>query len=825
MAGCSSKSATQSSVDEETVDLVEGETLSSLFQDSELPGMKGVVESERLRLFIEEATGVVVIQDKQNDQYYYTNPMNREDDSIATGVNKDVLSSQLRVTYMNQFGQSSTMNSYTDSIVHEQISFEIIDDGVRVNYKFGSNKKSADDLPLMLSVERYEALTGQMDAQGLRALTLTYQLNKENNVYERLDGSLKGIQLDRALQAFESVGYTEEDLMKDAAENNVVQEKAGSRLFLASIEYKLEDGDLLVRIPRDSIYYPDDYPIHTISLLSFFGAADSEEDGSIFVPDGSGALIHFNNEKFNYPSYEQQVYGMDGALASSESEKYENDIRLPVFGMMYTDSAFLGIIEEGAAAASINADVSGRLNNYNFVFPSFSVVNKDQVTLDANDQRRSLPKFQKESMKTDYVVRYQFLTEEQSSYSDLAMVYQQYLISKNVLPSESKPEETTGFYLDLIGGTTLEKHMLGVPYRALESLTTFDQAKEIVNSLKEKEIDNITLKYSGWFNGGLMQQVPKKVRVDSPIGGKTGLTDFMKFAEEQSILFYPEVAFTQVQSDKGLNIRKEVARTLKETPATMYPMDLSTNKRDKTKEPKYLLTPKFTTEYVNAFINGSKSFNFTGIALNDLASDLHSDFNKKNLIDRTEAEKEVIQSIEKIAENGYEMISDHANVYALPYLTNITNIPMSNSAFKIEDESIPFYQMVISGYIDYAGEPFNLSNYRDSRHYLLKTLEYGAGIHFKWMYEPNHLLNETDNNNLYSVNYQVWLEDAIRIYHEANDVYQEVKGASIVQHEKIGDQIYKSTYDNGKYIIVNYNNKPVTIDGRSIEAEGYIVGG
>src|SRR5699024_12553305 len=56
-----------------------------------------------------------------------------------------------------------SMNSYTDSIVHEQISFEIIDDGVRVNYKFGSNKKSADDLPLMLSVERYEALTGQME--------------------------------------------------------------------------------------------------------------------------------------------------------------------------------------------------------------------------------------------------------------------------------------------------------------------------------------------------------------------------------------------------------------------------------------------------------------------------------------------------------------------------------------------------------------------------------------------------------------------------------------------------------------------------------------
>src|SRR5699024_12265356 len=72
---------------------------------------------------------------RSSDLYYYTNPMNREDDSIATGVNKDILSSQLRVTYMNQFGQSSMINSYTDSIVHEQISFELIDDGIRVNYR------------------------------------------------------------------------------------------------------------------------------------------------------------------------------------------------------------------------------------------------------------------------------------------------------------------------------------------------------------------------------------------------------------------------------------------------------------------------------------------------------------------------------------------------------------------------------------------------------------------------------------------------------------------------------------------------------------------
>lgn len=44
-----------------------------------------------------------------------------------------------------------------------------------------------------------------------------------------------------------------------------------------------------------------------------------------------------------------------------------------VFGMKNGDSAFLGRITGGDALAIVNADVSGKLNSYNYVYPEFCV--------------------------------------------------------------------------------------------------------------------------------------------------------------------------------------------------------------------------------------------------------------------------------------------------------------------------------------------------------------------------------------------------------------------------------------------------------------------
>lgn len=831
ITGCTSNSNSAeqdvNAIEVAALTLESAKPISASFSNASVQGMKGIVENEQLQLFVNDENGEIALYHKKSGEVLYSNPIERENDGIASGVNKDLLSAQLKIDYYNSYGQLSSINSYSDAVSHKQLSVEKIDNGVAVTYQFGTEVKSPEDLPQKLSKSRFEELSSQMDKTGQRALLIAYKEDKEAGIYERNDSALQGLQLDRAIQAFESIGYTEEDLMQDAQEHNTTQTKPEPRIFFATIEYTLDKDSLVVKVPVEKIIYPDEYPVNLISVMSFFGAGGTTDQGSIFVPDGSGALIHFNNGKTKYASYQQSVYGSDMTMELTEDANQDQKARLPVFGMIQDKYAWLGIIEQGESVATINADISGRLNSYNYVYPSFYVVNKGDVTLNANEQKRSLPKFQEDAMKSDYVVRYVFLDKSQASYQGMANYYQQYLQDHNGLPERNTNDDSkqSEFYLELVGNISKKKHIVGIPYQAQVPLTTTEQAKEIITELESRNISQLNVRYSGWFNGGLAHSVPTKIKVDSAIGGSKEIKDFFAFAENKGIQVYPDVALLLAKTDKNFNERKNAARTLRENPSKLYPIDLALDRRDRNKLPSYVISPRYVEEYTASMLKGMESINSTGIGLSDMADLLNSDFLKNKQIDRTESQVISINALQTMSDSQFDLLADGGNAYALPYISKLANAPMSSSGYKIEDESVPFYQMVVRGFIEYTGSPYNLSTYLNDSEYVLRSLEYGSNVYFKWIYEENQSIKGTEHNDLYAMNYKIWLNTADTIYKEVNAFLSTVKDQRMIDHVKLNEGVYKTTYENGNYVIVNYNDTRVTVDGNTIEAEGYLTGG
>lgn len=827
-AGCSGEGADAGAGQEAPAveAFAKGKPLQASFADSRLSGMKGVAENGRLRLLANDETGEIAVLDQASGEIWRSNPAEADADPLASGINKELLSSQLQLDFYNSFGQISSINSFTDSVKHKQLRMEKIGGGVSVTYQFGTAQKTAEDVPLRLSAKRMEELSAKLDNTGKRALKIAYTENKETAVFERNDDALNGLQLTRALQALETAGYTPELLEQDMAELGFTQEKAAPRVFQATVNYTLEEGSLLVHVPVGEIRFPAAYPVNTISVLSFFGAGSAREQGSIFVPDGSGSLIHFNNGKAKYPAYQQMVYGSDQTMERIEDDAREQPVRLPVFGLIKEKGAFLGIIEEGAAAAAVKADVSGRLNSYNNVYPSFYVINKGEVTLDANGQQRSLPKFQEAPMKSDFKVRYVFLNGEDASYEGMARYYRSYLLDGGALakPAEAKAEDMP-FYLQLVGSISKKKHLLGIPYEAQVPLTTFKQAEDIVEKLQERSISSIRLKYDGWFNGGLDHEVPSSVSVDRAVGGAKGLESFAAFAEAKGIELYPAAALLVAQTAKGFDESEDAARTLRAVPARVYPLDLALNRRDRTQEPSYVVSPRFAPSYAGTLADSLKDSGAGGVALTDLASQLNSDYRKRDQIDRTESERYSLDALQQFRERGLSMMGEGGNVYALPYLTDVTHAPMGDSSFKLEDEEIPFYQMVVRGSVRYAGRPFNLSSYTDDRLYVLRCIEYGAGVSFEWIYAPNSSVKDSDYHRLYAVNYGMWLDKAAAMYKEVNEALGPAGQSPIVGHEKLAEGVYRTEYGSGLAVIVNYNAHPVQAEGRTIEARSYATGG
>ena len=304
---------------------------------------------------------------------------------------------------------------------------------------------------------------------------------------------------------------------------------------------------------------------------------------------------------------------------------------------------------------------------------------------------------------------------------------------------------------------------MGIPYRALETLTTFSEAKTIINQMNQLNIHNIKLKYAGWFNGGLDHKVPKSISVDGEIGGSKGLKDLASFAAGNGVALYPDVAVLTANTGADFDESKSAARTLRGDPAALYPVDLALNRRDRNKPPSYIVSPRLVEGYVDSTLKGIRKFNTEGISVRDLADQLNSDYRKHNQIDRTQSEEISRAALAKLQGGNLQVMGNGGNAYALSYLSDITNAPMGNSGFKLEDEQIPFYQMVVRGYVEYTGAPYNLSNYTNEKQYILQCLEFGSNVYFEWIYEPNYKVKDTDHNELFAVNYKLWIDKAAEL--------------------------------------------------------------
>lgn len=119
-----------------------------------------------------------------------------------------------------------------------------------------------------------------------------------------------------------------------------------------------------------------------IGLLQFFNAATSEDEGYMVVPDGSGAVINYNNQRINAQAYNNDVYGLDTSVGQLTRPSKTEQVYLPVIGAVTngekTKHGYMAIAESGDTCASVNATVSGQNStSYNNTWFEFKVRAED----------------------------------------------------------------------------------------------------------------------------------------------------------------------------------------------------------------------------------------------------------------------------------------------------------------------------------------------------------------------------------------------------------------------------------------------------------------
>lgn len=813
-------------------------------------GMQLAAENEYLKLYINAKNAETAVYDKRTGTTTYSNPPKAASDAIASKTNKSYLQSQLIVDYYNYNRNSATFNSYDHSTSLGQFSVESITDGVRVIYSLGDMSSETGIAPEYITSERLESFLANLSSKDASYVRRLYLENSDKSGFLQLTSAVKTgpATLRKLVNYLTEAGYTEEDYVMD-------MEAAGAEgvektYFVIPLEYTLQADGLRVRIPVEQIEEHGDGMIYRIQFLRYFGAsAMAEEDGGyMLVPNGSGSIINFNNGKTDASEYSQFVYGIDPVAAEYLVRENTEQVRMPIFGLYYknTDSGIFAVIEGSDTQALITSNVAGSVTSYNYVYPSFILRGSDKLSMfGTTGNEADLPIIESKLCYTDISVRYSFLTSEYSGYSGMANYYREKLAANGTL-SKLEQKADIPFYMDLIGGVKRTAYFLGTQYLDVFAMTTYDQAEEILDDLAAGGVKRVVVNYQGWFNEGYYHDVADKIKLVKELGGKRKLEALADKLEAAGGKLYGDVAFQKVTyiSDR-FDYTRESSRYYGAGYIVSFgqvsPVSLRQTSSLGYRETLYdVISPKFLVRYTQKFADKIKKYDITGISLRDLGDMITSDKKRTEVIYRQEAKQIIEAQLKELEATGKDMMVSGGNSYAWGTADDLINIPTSGNAYAIIDHVVPFYQMLVHGYIDYTGAAINLDDSFNRTDSILTMIEYGAAPHFTFTYESSSEMKYTGLNSMYSTTYKnktdmtevtagetifSWDELAKSVYSEVNAVLKNVTNASIVKHEILDSGVVKVSYDNGVIFYINSQTQAASADGRTIPAKSYEVEG
>ena len=663
---------------------------------------------------------------------------------------------------------------------------------------------------------------------------------KENEVYMLKDNIPRWF-MDDIAELMEQSGVHPFDIQESNLEVHLDPPLPNITRFFIPVEFRLAGPEFEVSVSGEEIEYPRDvysqdyerevqFPLYSISLLKFFGAGGPDDEGYLVVPEGSGGLINFNNGEIRSPAYDSRVYGYDYAIRPREEKPPKTEqIHFPVYGVKHEEQAFLAVVEEGDAISRIRADVAGRTNSYNFVYNNFNTMPMATIILereDASDTRMNV--YQSRIYEGEMKIGYRFLSGENANYTGMAHSFQDYLQEREILAVETEDRKTEQlpFFLDVQGVIHQRRPFMGVPRDIPISMTTFTETEEMVSDFLEADIDNLNVRYLGWLKGGEEHYYPSGVDIEKRAGTREELLELNNLLTERGIDFYPEVNFFLNEKNKlldGFIAVTHGSRFLNNRTAELY--EYNTAVKDTIAgEIDYPISPRRIPGLMGNFMSDFEELELSALSLKYAGEFLYSDFrrNPERLIDRGNARDIVIEEIDQLRGNyDLDLVVDGGNLYTLPYVNNVFNMPLFTTGYNMIDRGIPFMQIALHGFIDYAGEPINLADspWRTK----LKSIEYGARPYFMGSYAPSSKVKYTTFDDKYYLHYGDWFTEAIDFYNELNSVMGEVYTERITEHRKIADNVFLTVYGEQLQVIVNYNEKPVTVEGMEVPATDYII--
>lgn len=826
------------------------------------------------QLWCNQYTGEVIYLNTVTGDALTTNPINYSDfsaeDAGASQLIKKLLS-QVEINFVDNKGKNRTFHSFVEAAERNQITVKYMKNGFRVEYIMGRLDTNYL-LPGVVLAEDYESnifnvITAYRDEmaknypgtdayeQAVQVYGTFYVWYKSSSyetetseelkakwskeypsVYLPEDQGGKGQTIyyldestitDREKMRLESMiktycpDFTQEMLDDMHSKTGYVAQNDELPVFRLAIEYVLEeDGQgLSVRLPASSIRFDETkYTLTSVEILQYFGAMRLSDSGYVFYPDGSGALIDFNDFKTSENEtldLSATVYGEDFAYYDIDtSSRHSEVIRMPVFGVvgakegLTKKSGFLAVLEEGDALAdlTVSFDTSMYYSATHAKFyprPSDSYNMSEAISV-ADNKEMTIVSDKKYS--GFYKIRYIMLFDEtqkaaveqsgheyyNASYIGMANAYRDYLIDHGYISALTEDDVVEGklpLYIETLGSIETTQKVLSIPVTVDVALTSFEDIKTMYSRLEKNGVSNINFKLTGFANGGITASYPKKLKWIKAVGGEDGFADLVDTAKREGFGVFPDFNFSYVlaETDNRIRLKKHAARAVDDRYCSKQVYNAIYQEFETFFD--ICVSPSSILEYVEKFADKFQKHNPIGISVSTLGSDLNSDFNEDNTLNREDAKDLMIETLGVVEKDYGNVMADGGNVYSVKFLDHILNMPIDASNYQDETRAVPFMGMVLHGYVNYAGTAINQAG--DGDYQILKSIENGALLYYVLIYQNASLMKDDENlNKYYSVRFDIWFDTILEQYKTLNEALGDLQRYQISDHTTLkGDRV------------------------------------
>ena len=610
--------------------------------------------------------------------------------------------------------------------------------------------------------------------------------------------------------------------VKKASDGLELTYKYGNASITVPVKYTLHDDYLGVSVDTKQIVEEDpDKIVTNLVLMGAFGAAEPTEKGYYVVPDGSGAIINFNNGKMNYKTYKGEVYGRNITPVETTKPAVTQNVYLPMYGIVKGNSGMMVVADKGDTCATINAYVTGQeKTSYNACYFDFEIRTDDEYLMggDANP----LAVYEKRGILVPEVeVRYYPVSNADKSdinYVDIADSYRNYL-TKNQGVTKSAAADKSALYIDFYGAVMKQETVLGFPVMMQHETTSFEEAKTILEKLKELGVDDMVVNYNQWTTADIKEKVADKAKPASKLGGNKDFKELKKYAEENGIALYPGVDNLTFESGNGYFTMTDTAIRVSNAYSRQIEYDLAHGVENQFYDAISLLSPR---KYEKMFNNLAKSYSKAGISnisLGSATTVIYGDYGRKS-VSREMFKYNLQTYLEELKGSVGSILADGANAYVLKYVDHISNVPLNSSKFDVFDQEIPFYQIVMSGLKPVSTTAVNGD--AQVADLVLRALSVGSNLRFDFVAETADELKDTRYDSLYYANYEYWIEDAAACYKFANEVLSKTAGSAITEYNVLSDTQIETVYENGTTTLVDLEARTVAVNGKTISIYDYI---